>query len=206
MLGVGLERGIGLLHVVMGASLVATAAVASLDPRIRRLEDELPDAIPVALPAEPNPPPAPGGPRPAMRRGAPVAALVQIELRGQLAAEGAVDVDHRQQVLRLADAPVLGEDLPARGGAAVPAEHAQQIVGPHRAGDERARDSEHVRPAPGDPSRVDPGARDPVEGAVVGAVAGAGRGRRVVSGGLAAPDAYLGYDRDTTLLAKPESV
>jgi hypothetical protein len=53
VVGVGPGRGIGLLFIVMGALIVAAAVAAYANPRIRRVEDELPDAIadeePVAL-------------------------------------------------------------------------------------------------------------------------------------------------------------
>ena len=53
ILGVGDGRGIGLLLVVMGTLVVLTVAVAARLPRLRRLEEELPDAaVPAAVPAE----------------------------------------------------------------------------------------------------------------------------------------------------------
>jgi hypothetical protein len=46
VLGVGEGRGIGLLFVVLGALMMLLSAGGYLLPRIRRVEDELPDAIP----------------------------------------------------------------------------------------------------------------------------------------------------------------
>lgn len=51
-LGVGEGRGIGLLYIVLGLLVVLTVAVAARFPRLRRLEEELPDALP-AGPAGP---------------------------------------------------------------------------------------------------------------------------------------------------------
>jgi DHA3 family macrolide efflux protein-like MFS transporter len=44
IIGVGPGRGIGLLFVVMGALKVGVTLASYLDPKIRRIEDELPDA------------------------------------------------------------------------------------------------------------------------------------------------------------------
>jgi MFS transporter, DHA3 family, macrolide efflux protein len=49
-LGVGEGRGIGLLHVVLGSLVILTVAVAARLPRLRRLEEEIPDAIPAGPP------------------------------------------------------------------------------------------------------------------------------------------------------------
>lgn len=49
-LGVGKGRGIGLLLVVLGFLVMLTVAVAARSPRLRRLEEEIPDALPVARP------------------------------------------------------------------------------------------------------------------------------------------------------------
>lgn len=46
VLGVGEGRGIGLLFVVMAAVIVALSAWGYLQPRVRRVEEELPDALP----------------------------------------------------------------------------------------------------------------------------------------------------------------
>jgi hypothetical protein len=46
VLGVGPGRGIGLLFIVMGALVVITAGLGYLQPRVRLVEDELPDAAP----------------------------------------------------------------------------------------------------------------------------------------------------------------
>jgi DHA3 family macrolide efflux protein-like MFS transporter len=48
LLGVGRGRGIGLLFVVTGGLVMLTTAAGWLSPRIRRVEEELPDAIPAA--------------------------------------------------------------------------------------------------------------------------------------------------------------
>ena len=48
LLGTGPGRGIGFLFMVCGLILIIASGVAWLSPRIRRLEDELPDAAPVA--------------------------------------------------------------------------------------------------------------------------------------------------------------
>jgi hypothetical protein len=41
--GDGANRGIGLLMMVLGVCLILTALIGSSFPRVRRLEDELPD-------------------------------------------------------------------------------------------------------------------------------------------------------------------
>jgi MFS transporter, DHA3 family, macrolide efflux protein len=46
VIGVGRGRGIGLLFIVLGSVMILTAAIALLYPRLRLLEDELPDVIP----------------------------------------------------------------------------------------------------------------------------------------------------------------
>lgn len=46
IIGVGAGRGIGLLDITIGGVLILTVAMAYQYPRLRRLEDELPDAIP----------------------------------------------------------------------------------------------------------------------------------------------------------------
>jgi hypothetical protein len=43
---VGPGRGIGLLNIAMGLCVVVMAVVGYMQPRIRLIEDELPDAIP----------------------------------------------------------------------------------------------------------------------------------------------------------------
>jgi hypothetical protein len=45
MLGTGPGRGIGLIYVLSGLLVILISAVAYLNPRIRRLEVEVPDAI-----------------------------------------------------------------------------------------------------------------------------------------------------------------
>jgi DHA3 family macrolide efflux protein-like MFS transporter len=63
VLGVGPGRGIALLFVLVGAFTLVMTALLYLSPRVRRLEDEIPDAAP-ARPAAPEAAPAPG-PQPA---------------------------------------------------------------------------------------------------------------------------------------------
>jgi MFS transporter, DHA3 family, macrolide efflux protein len=46
VIGIGAGRGVGLLFMVLGAVIVAAVAVTALSPRVRRLEEELPDAVP----------------------------------------------------------------------------------------------------------------------------------------------------------------
>ncbi|MEM6452337.1 MAG: hypothetical protein AAF703_18740 [Cyanobacteria bacterium P01_D01_bin.105] len=48
MLGVGEGRGIGLLFVAVGIFIMAVTLAASYYPRIRFVEDELPDTVPDA--------------------------------------------------------------------------------------------------------------------------------------------------------------
>ncbi len=45
ILGMGPGRGIGLIFVTMGLLLVLAAAIAWLSPHLRRVEDDLPDAV-----------------------------------------------------------------------------------------------------------------------------------------------------------------
>jgi hypothetical protein len=45
VIGMGPGRGMGLLNIVMGLCLVVTVAIGYLYPRVRLLEDELPDAV-----------------------------------------------------------------------------------------------------------------------------------------------------------------
>ena len=53
MLGTGAGRGIGLLFVCMGLLLVLITAISCLSPHLRRVEEELPDAVTgQAMPAE----------------------------------------------------------------------------------------------------------------------------------------------------------
>jgi MFS family permease len=62
VLGVGPGRGIALMFVLIGAFVIVATALLYLSPRVRRLEDEIPDAVP----ARPAPEPAPAsGPQPA---------------------------------------------------------------------------------------------------------------------------------------------
>jgi MFS family permease len=46
VLGTGAGRGIGLLFVLMGVAKIAVSLAGMLNPRIRHVEDELPDAVP----------------------------------------------------------------------------------------------------------------------------------------------------------------
>lgn len=63
MLGTGPTRGIGLLFITMAALFALVALFAFSFPRLRRLEDEVPDAIPdVPAPPPPEPSPAAGAP------------------------------------------------------------------------------------------------------------------------------------------------
>lgn len=63
VLGVGPGRGIALMFVLVGAFVMAATALLYLSPRVRRLEDEIPDAAP-ARPAAPEAAPS-SGPQPA---------------------------------------------------------------------------------------------------------------------------------------------
>ncbi len=54
ILGTGPGRGIGLIFVLMGLCCMLVTAVGYLNPRIRRVEDELPDAQVTAAPEEPS--------------------------------------------------------------------------------------------------------------------------------------------------------
>ncbi|HKV06808.1 MAG TPA: MFS transporter [Thermoanaerobaculia bacterium] len=61
LIGVGPGRGAGLLFVVVGAVVLVIVSLAFLNPRLRRVETELPDAVPAVRPEpQPEPPPAPG--------------------------------------------------------------------------------------------------------------------------------------------------
>ena len=63
VLGVGPGRGIALMFVLIAGFVLAMTAVLYANPRVRRLEEEIPDAVP-ARPAAPEAAPAPG-PQPA---------------------------------------------------------------------------------------------------------------------------------------------
>jgi MFS transporter, DHA3 family, macrolide efflux protein len=54
LIGVGPGRGIGLMFIVMGTLTMIVTVVAYLYPRLRLVEDELPDAIPDELVASFN--------------------------------------------------------------------------------------------------------------------------------------------------------
>jgi hypothetical protein len=46
VIGVGDGRGVGFLFILLGALVLVIVALASLNPRLRRLEIEIPDALP----------------------------------------------------------------------------------------------------------------------------------------------------------------
>jgi hypothetical protein len=46
LLGTGPGRGVGLMFVVLGALVLIAVGIASLNPRLRNLESEIPDALP----------------------------------------------------------------------------------------------------------------------------------------------------------------
>jgi MFS transporter, DHA3 family, macrolide efflux protein len=46
LIGVGRGRGIGLLFVMMGAGFLLTMVASYFHPRLRHVEDELPDVLP----------------------------------------------------------------------------------------------------------------------------------------------------------------
>ncbi len=50
IIGVGPGRGIGLMYLILGFFPVIASVIGYLNPRLRLLEDELPDAIPAAAP------------------------------------------------------------------------------------------------------------------------------------------------------------
>ncbi|HSF43796.1 MAG TPA: MFS transporter [Thermoanaerobaculia bacterium] len=56
LIGVGPGRGAGLLFVVVGVLVIVIVSLAFLNPRLRRVETELPDAV---VASQPEPPPAP---------------------------------------------------------------------------------------------------------------------------------------------------
>ncbi|HWN40765.1 MAG TPA: MFS transporter, partial [Thermoanaerobaculia bacterium] len=56
-IGVGTGRGVGLLFIIMGGTLLISAASGYVFPRLRLLEKEIPDAVPATPPA-PAPAPA----------------------------------------------------------------------------------------------------------------------------------------------------
>lgn len=51
VIGVGEGRGVGFLFILLGALVLVIVGVASLNPRLRRLETEIPDALPADAPA-----------------------------------------------------------------------------------------------------------------------------------------------------------
>ena len=63
VLGTGPARGVGLMFVVIGAFVIAVTLLLYASPRVRRLEEEIPDAPPArpAAPAAPDPQPAAAG-------------------------------------------------------------------------------------------------------------------------------------------------
>jgi hypothetical protein len=50
VIGVGTGRGIGLLLILLGIGAVISSVAGYLNPRLRLVEDELPDAIPLPQP------------------------------------------------------------------------------------------------------------------------------------------------------------
>jgi MFS family permease len=46
LLGTGSGRGVGLMFIVLGALVLITVGIAALNPRLRNLESEIPDALP----------------------------------------------------------------------------------------------------------------------------------------------------------------
>lgn len=63
VLGTGPARGVGLMFVVIGAFVIAVTLLLYASPRVRRLEEEIPDAAPArpAAPVAPDPQPAAAG-------------------------------------------------------------------------------------------------------------------------------------------------
>jgi DHA3 family macrolide efflux protein-like MFS transporter len=55
VMGVGTGRGLGLLLVALGVFTLLSVGIGYLNPRLRHVEDELPDAVPEAAAAEGNP-------------------------------------------------------------------------------------------------------------------------------------------------------
>ncbi|HEV8581050.1 MAG TPA: MFS transporter [Thermoanaerobaculia bacterium] len=53
VIGVGEGRGVGFLFVLLGAMVLVVVGLASLNPRLRRLESEIPDALPERISPEP---------------------------------------------------------------------------------------------------------------------------------------------------------
>jgi MFS family permease len=70
LIGAGPGRGVGLLFVLSGLTLLAASALAYLNPRIRNVETELPDG---RLAAQPDLTPASSSPAPTLDRPAPAA-------------------------------------------------------------------------------------------------------------------------------------
>ena len=59
VLGVGPGRGIGLMFVLIGAFVICMTLLLYANPRVRRLEDEIPDAVPPRPVPDPAPAPEP---------------------------------------------------------------------------------------------------------------------------------------------------
>ncbi|HVR09423.1 MAG TPA: hypothetical protein VMW75_15345, partial [Thermoanaerobaculia bacterium] len=53
VIGVGKGRGMGLLLMLVGVAVLLTAAIGYSIPSLRRVEEDLPDALPSVLPALP---------------------------------------------------------------------------------------------------------------------------------------------------------
>ena len=63
--GVGPGRGLGVLFAVVGVAMMLVASLSGLVPRIRNVEEDLPDTLPHAAGAEPAPVVGEGAPAPA---------------------------------------------------------------------------------------------------------------------------------------------
>lgn len=95
-----------------------------------------------------------------------VAALLEVGLALDLPPVAGL-VRETQDVRGLGDSPVVGDRVAKRGGAAVPGEHADDVVGADGAGVDRADDPRDVLPVAFDPREVDPASGRVLEGAVV---------------------------------------
>jgi hypothetical protein len=54
LLGVGPGRGVGLMFVLLGMLVLIAVGIASLNPRLRNIETEIPDALPPEPAAAPQ--------------------------------------------------------------------------------------------------------------------------------------------------------
>ena len=98
--------------------------------------------------------------------GRSVAAFLEVGLHLDLPAVAGL-VGQAQDVQGLGDPPVVGDRVAERGGAPVPGEHADDVVGADGAGVDGADDPQDVLPVPLDPRQVDPAAGRVLEGPVV---------------------------------------